>query len=94
LNAALGEACRELREQFIKQPPELSATYQQRISQFIDQHRKVLRAEVQVNQQADSGFPPQTRFFNIVTAAPFFELRLVQTIAGLKIVFARVYPYN
>ncbi len=94
LNAALEQACMNLRGQFIKQPPELAPTYQQRRGQFLAQHGNVMQAGVQVKPQADSGFPPETRFFNIVTDAPFFELRFVLTAAGLKILFARVYPYN
>lgn len=94
LNATLKQACATLRAQFNQQPPESSAIYHQRIGQFIDQHGNVMQAGVYVNPQADSGFPSQTPFFHIITAAPFLELRLVRTTAGLKIIFARMYLYN
>jgi hypothetical protein len=94
LNTVLKQAGAMLRAQFNRQPPESSATYHQRIGAFIDPSRKVMQAEVQVSPQSESGFPPQTRFFNIITAAPFFELRLVRTADGLKIVFAKVHSYK
>lgn len=94
LNGTLKQAGAIMRQRFKQNPPEQTALYKERIGQFLERYPDIMKVFALVSSQTVSGFPPQTRFFNIITEAPFFELRLAQTHQGMKIIFARMYPYN
>lgn len=45
-------------------------------------------------EEARLGFPKGTRFFHWITGDSLFELWIVKSENGMKIVWAQVYPFN
>ena len=83
-----------LRQRFIKNPPESTRIYQQNLRRASDKGDRRIQPDVYGTRETRLGFPLGTRFFHRLTADSMFELWLVKTDAGIKITWARVYPFN
>jgi hypothetical protein len=84
-----------MRNRFQRNPPEGSAAYLENLGDvdFSDPNLQP-RPYLSIESQERSGFPAGTHFFNVITKPQLFELTLVKTGEGMKIIWARVYPYN
>ena len=90
LIAVLEKATALMRERFKKKAPEQSANYRSTIASINEGPAPAL----QVYDREMFGFPPGTHFFRALTQPQLFELLLVKTDDGMKVAFARVYPFN
>ena len=91
LIATLERATGLMRQRFRNNAPERSRLYQDNLSTHV---KHEVKPHVEVAQEQRFGFPPKTRFFTVVTDPQLFELTCVKTEAGMKIIWARVYPFN
>lgn len=88
----------KLRKDFLKNPPEQTRIYREnsrraRKKETVDPNR-LIWPDVYGTREFRLGFPRGTRFFHRITADEMFELSLVKTDTGMKIVSVRVYPFN
>ena len=89
--ATLEKAASLMREQLEKHPPEKTEIFRENLRAWLAR-RPVEAVYVQTSDWP--GFPVGTRFFRLRTTPEFFDLTLVKTGAGMKIVWAIVYLYN
>lgn len=98
LVTTLDRAALMLRQHFLKHPPEQTRIYKDNLLQAAKEHRarkEGLRwPHVYGTEESRLGFPKGTRFFHRITADSMFELWFVKTDKGIKISWARVYPFN
>lgn len=95
LVTTLEEATAILRRQFLKDPPERTRIYRENsLPASNKEPARLMWPDVDVARESRLGFPTGTRFFHRLTADSLFELWLVKTDAGIRIVWARVYPFN
>lgn len=94
--ATLERAAALMRERFAKQPPEQTELYQEHIREWAAKEaaRNDSSPDVYVETGGWYGFPKGTRFFRLRTVPQLFDLMLVRTDEGMKIVWASVYPFN
>lgn len=89
--ATLERAAALMRERFVKQPPEQTERYRDNVRAWTAQEPE---EAVYVQTGAWYGYPEGTRFFRLRTAPQLFDLTLVRTGQGMKLVWATVYPFN
>jgi hypothetical protein len=99
LLTTLDRASLMLRQRFLKHPPEQTSIYKENLRRAEKEQRTIRKEgliwpQVYGTDQSLLGFPKGTRFFHRITADSMFELSLVKTDQGVKIVWARVYPFN
>ena len=98
LVTTLDRAALMLRQYFLEHPPEKTRIYQEnfRLPSNEQKTRRtgLILPHVYGTDEARLGFPKGTRFFHRITADGMFELWFVQTDQGIKITWARVYPFN
>jgi hypothetical protein len=82
-----------MRERFRKEPPEKSKRYRENAS-VPNTTRAQPKPYLSIEDRERDGFPAGTHFFHMVTEPSLFELSLVRTDRGVKILWARVYPFN
>ena len=95
----LDRAALMLRQRFLKHPPEETRIHKENLRRAEKEHRTIRKEgliwpHVYGTDESRLGFPKGTRFFHRITADSMFELSFVKTISGVKIVSARVYPFN
>lgn len=91
LIAVLEKATAAMRERFKKKSPEESTCYR---DNFASEQQEDSKQHPEVYDKEMFGFPPGTHFFRALTKPPVFDLLLVKTERGVRIAFARVYPFN
>ena len=91
LIAVLEKATAAMRERFKKKPPEQSTCYRDNLASEPQEDSK---PRLEVYDKEMFGYPPGTHFFRALTKPPLFDLLLVKTERGVRIAFARVYPFN
>jgi len=85
----------KLRQDFLKNPPEQTQIYHENLRRAPKHDsNRLIWPDVYGTRERRLGFPLGTRFFHRITADEMFELWLVKTDAGVKIVWARVNPFN
>ena len=89
--ATLERAAALMRERFVKQPPEQTERYRENVRAW---SAKEPEEAVYVQTGDWYGLPEGTRFFRLRTAPQLFDLTLVRTGEGMKVVWATVYPFN
>ena len=89
--ATLERATVLMRARFVKHPPEETERYRENVRAWV---AKQPEEAVYVQTGDRPGFPKGTRFFRLRTMPAFFDLTLVTTGEGMKIVWASVYPFN
>ena len=89
--ATLEKAASLMREHLDKHPPEKTEIFRENLRAWLAR-RPVEAVYVQTSDWP--GFPVGTRFFRLRTTPEFFDLTLVKTGGGMKIVWAIVYLYN
>jgi hypothetical protein len=89
--ATLERAASLMRERFVRQPPEQTERYRENVRAWA---AKEPEEPVYVQTGDWHGFPKGTRFLRLRTAPQLFDLTLVRTGEGMKLVWARVYPFN
>lgn len=98
LVTTLDRAALLLRQHFLKHPPEQTPIYRKNFRLASNEHQTrksgLILPHLYGTDEARLGFPKGTRFFHRVTADSLFELWFVKTDQGVKIVWARVYPFN
>ena len=96
LITTLEQATLLLRQRFLKDPPEQTSIYRENVRRAPNEERstRLIRPDVYGTGESRLGFPKGTRFFHRLTADRLFELWLVKTDSGMKIVWAQVYPFN
>ena len=87
----LERAAALMRERFVKKPPEQTGRYRENVRAWA---AKEPEEAVYVQTGDWYGFPEGTRFFRLRTAPQLFDLTLVRTGEGMKLVWATVYPFN
>ncbi len=98
LISTLEQVTLKLRQDFLKNAPEQTPIYQANLrhagkKETTDLNR-LIWPDVYGTRERRLGFPLGTRFFHRITADEMFELSLVKTETGMKIVSVRVYPFN
>lgn len=96
LLALLEKAAAMMRTRFQQNRPEESQAYRENIGAWtpVELEQKQPKPYLSITSQEQSGFPPGTHFFHVITKPELFELTLVKTEAGVKVIWARVYPFN
>ncbi|HEU4477140.1 MAG TPA: hypothetical protein VFR80_01400 [Pyrinomonadaceae bacterium] len=98
LVTTLDRAALMLRQHFLKHPPEETGIYKENFRRASKEQRTrkegLLWPHLYGTEESRLGFPKGTRFFHRITADSMFELSFVKTEQGVKIVWARVYPFN
>ena len=98
LTTTLEQATLILRQRFLKDPPEHTSTYRENLRQAANEQKattnRLIWPHVYGTEEGRLGFPKGTRFFHRITADSLFELWLVKSDKGMKIVWAQVYPFN
>jgi len=89
--ATLERAAALMRQRFVKQPPEQTERYGENVREWA---AKEPEEAVYIQTGDWPGFPKGTRFFRLRTTPEFFDLTLVRTGEGMKVVRATVYPFN
>ena len=89
--ATLERATALMRERFMKHPPEEAERYRENVRAWM---AKEPEEAVYVQTGGRRGFPNDTRFFRLRTSPEIFDLTLVRTDEGMKVVWATVYPWN
>lgn len=93
--STLEQAAEILRKLFKKQPPEETQIYKEAVRSYpVSEPQYSAGASVYVHPEGRYGFPRRTRFFFLRTKPQLFEMTLVRVDEGMKIVWARVYPFN
>jgi len=89
--ATVERAAALMRERLVKHPPEQTERYRENVRAWATEEPE----EAVYVQTGDwPGFPKGTRFFRLRTAPQLFDLTLVRTGEGMKVVWATVYPFN
>ena len=84
-----------LRQRFLKDPPEHTSVYRENLRRAANEQKTTAnQPQVYGTEEARLGFPKGTRFFHRITADSLFELWLVKSDKGMKVVWAQVYPFN
>jgi len=91
LIAVLEKATAAMRERFKRKPPEDSTCYRDNMA---GEQQEDSKPRVEVYDKEMFGYAPGTHFFRALTKPPLFDLLLVKTEHGVRIAFARVYPFN
>lgn len=98
LISTLEQVTLKLRQAFLKNPPEQTRIYQENLRHARKKEpsdsNRLIWPDLYGTRERRLGFPRGTRFFHRITADEMFELSLVKTDTGMKIVSARVYPFN
>jgi len=95
LIATLEQANSIMRERFVRNPPEQSELYKQNTAAPATSSKKrESKPYLEIAQEEKLGFPAETHFFHVLTTPELFELTLVKTDKGMKVAWARVYPFN
>jgi hypothetical protein len=95
LVTTLEEATAILRRRFLTHPPEQTRIFRENLRQAANKEPgRLMWPDVDVARESRLGFPAGTRFFHRLTADSLFELWLVKTDTGIRVVWARVYPFN
>ena len=98
LISTLEQVTLKLRQNFLKNPPEQTPIYLENVRRSskkeTNDKNRLIWPDVYGTRERMLGFPKGTRFFHRITADEMFELSLVKTDAGMKIVSARMYPFN
>ena len=95
LTSTLEQATLILRRRFIKNPPEHTRIYRENLRRAGNEGKTTNnRPQVYGTEESRLGFPRGTRFFHLITGDSLFELSLVKSDNGMKIVWAQVYPFN
>jgi hypothetical protein len=89
--ATLERAAALMRARLVKYPPEQTERYRENVRAWA---AKEPDEAVYVQTGDWSGFPQGTRFLRLRTAPQLFDLTLVGTGEGMKVVWATVYPFN
>ena len=100
LIATFEQATRMLREDFLKHPPERTGTYKENLRP--PSNKRAIKARAGRSgyvsffavREPRLGFPPGTPFYHTRTSDSLFELWMVKTDKGMRLVWARVYPFN
>lgn len=79
-----------MRERFVKRPPEETERYRENVRAWM---AKEPEEAVYIQPGGRRGFPDDTRFFRLRTSPEIFDLTLVRTGVGMKIVWATVYVF-
>lgn len=90
--ATLEHATAVMRERFMKHPPEQTERYRENMRAWVT--KESLRDPGVYVQTGLLGFPKGTRFFRLRTMPPLFDLTVVRSDNGMKLVWASVYPFN
>jgi hypothetical protein len=80
-----------MRERFVKHPPEETERYRENVRAWM---AKEPEEAVYIQTGGRRGFPEGTRFFRLRTSPEIFDLTLVRTGEGMKIVWAKVYVFD
>ncbi len=80
-----------MRERFVKHPPEEAERYRENVRAWM---AKEPEEAVYIQTGGRTGFPNDTRFFRLRTSPEIFDLTLVRTGGGMKIVWAKVYLFD
>ena len=96
LITTLEKATTMLREDFLRKPPEKTSNYRANLKANPKDEGGIEQTRAPTYQIDESKLtlPPAPRFYNPRTIPAIFELKLVTTDAGMKIVWATVYPYK
>ena len=96
LIAALEKVDTIMRASFMKSPPEQSKLYKENIERSTPEYLKQGEPKpyLSIASSERYSFPRGSHFFDVITTPPLFELTLVTTGKGVKIAWARVYPFN
>lgn len=97
LISTLEQVTLKLRQDFLKNPPEQTRIFKENLrhaSRKETTDNRLILPDVYGTRESRLGFPVGTRFFHRITSDEMFELSLVKTDTGVKIVWARVYPFN
>ena len=89
--ATLERAASLMRERLVKQRPEQTERYRENVRAWAAAEPE---EAVYVETGDWPGFPKGTRFFRLRTTPEIFDLTLVRTAEGMKVVWATVYPFN
>ena len=88
---ALERAAALMRERFVQHPPEETERYRENVRAW---RAKEPEEAVYIQNGGRTGFPEGTRFFRLRTTPEFFDLTLVRTGEGMKLVWAQVYLFD
>lgn len=80
-----------MRDRFGKHSPEEAERYRENVRAWM---AKEPEEPVYIQTGERRGFPDDTRFFRLRTSPEIFDLTLVRTGGGMKIVWAKVYVFN
>ena len=89
--ATLERAAALMRERFAKHPPEQTEQYQENVRAWATEKPE---EPVYIQTGGRYGLPTGTRFFRLRTAPQLFDLTLVRTGEGMKLVWAKVYLFD
>ena len=89
--ATLERAGALMRERFSEHPPEQTELYRENIRAWV---REEPEEAVYIQTGGGYGLPAGTRFFRLRTAPQLFDLTLVKTGKGMKLVWAKVYIFD
>lgn len=89
--ATLERAGSLMREHFAKHPPEQAERYRENVREWAMREPE---EAVYIQTGGGYGLPKDTRFFRLRTMPQLFDLTLVRTGEGMKLVWASVYPFN
>lgn len=95
LIATLEQANSIMRKRFLTDPPEQSELYKQNTgAPTPSSKQRESPPYLEIAHEERLGFPAGTHFFHVLTTPELFELTLVKTEKGMKVAWARVYPFN
>ena len=95
LIATLEQANSIMRKRFLKNPPEQSELYKQNTgAPTPPSKQRESQPYLEIAHEERLGFPAGTHFFHVLTTPELFELMLVKTDKGMRVAWARVYPFN
>ena len=87
----LERAAALMRARFVKHPPEEAERYRENVRAWTAGEPE---EAVYIQTGGRTGFPKGMRFFRLRTSPEIFDLTLVRTGEGMKIVWARVYVFG
>jgi hypothetical protein len=89
--ATLERAGALMRERFSEHPPEQTEQYRENVRAWV---REEPEEAVYIEPEGRYGLPAGTRFFRLRTSPQFFDLTLIRTGKGMKLVWAKVYVFD
>ena len=89
--ATLERVAALMRERFAQSPPEQSERYRENVGAWAAEEPE---EAVYIQTGNWSGFPKDTRFFRLRTWPQLFDLTMVKTTEGMKLVWAKVYLFD